>query len=77
MRSPRLGAPTVVDRVAAPIVQTAAVRMPAITMGSTSGASTSNRRWRGVMPDASAASITAGSRWFRPVTALRRIGSSA
>ena len=29
--SPRLGWPTVVDSVAAPIVQTAAVRMPAIT----------------------------------------------
>ncbi len=34
IRSPRLGWPTVVERVAAPIVHTAAVRMPAISTGS-------------------------------------------
>ena len=40
MRSPRLGWPTVVASVAAPIVHTAAVRMPARITGAPSGSST-------------------------------------
>ena len=41
IKSPRLGWPTVVDSVAAPIVHTAAVRRPATATGAASGASTS------------------------------------
>ena len=77
IRSPRLGCPTVVDSVAAPIVHTAAVRMPATTTGSASGASTSRSFCAGVMPTASAASSTAGSIPRSPATPFRRIGSSA
>ena len=47
MRLPRLGWPTVVASVAAPIVQTAAVRMPARITGAPSGSSTRRKRWRG------------------------------
>jgi hypothetical protein len=75
--SPRLGWPTVVDSVAAPIVQTAAVRMPAITTGAASGASTRRSFCVRVMPTASAACTIAGSIPCSPATALRRIGSSA
>ena len=77
IRSPRLGWPTVVDSVAAPIVHTAAVRMPAISTGATSGASTNRSFCAGVIPTASAAWRTAGSMPSRPATPFRRIGSSA
>ena len=66
-----------VDRVAAPTVHTAAVRMPAITTGAASGASTSRSFCAAVIPTASAASTTAGSSPWRPATPLRRIGSTA
>jgi hypothetical protein len=75
--SPRLGWPTVVDKVAAPIVHTAAVRIPAINTGATSGASTSRSFCAGVIPTASAACEIAGSIPCSPATAFRRIGSSA
>ncbi|MCY1172836.1 hypothetical protein D9M73_129800 [compost metagenome] len=77
IKSPRLGWPTVVDKVAAPIVHTAAVRTPAISTGATNGASTKRSFCHAVMPMPSAASITAGSIPASPVTPLRRIGSSA
>ena len=57
-----------VDSVAAPIVQTAAVRMPAITTGAASGASTSRSFCAAVMPTPSAASRTAGSMPVKPAT---------
>ena len=76
MKLPRLVWPTAVASVAVPITQTAAVRTPAIRLGSASGASTRNRRWRCVMPTPRAASITSGSTPKRPVTAPRRIGST-
>ena len=75
--SPRLGWPTVVESVAAPIVHTAAVRMPATSTGSASGASTRRSFCAGVMPTASAAWVTAGSMPTSPATPLRMIGSSA
>ena len=77
IRSPRLAAPTVVDSVAAPIVQVAAVLRPAIATGAASGASTSRSFCDGVIPTASAASITAGSIPCRPATPFRSSGSSA
>ncbi len=64
-----------VDSVAVPITHTAAVRMPAMMMGSASGSSTMNSVWRGVMPTPSAASLIAGSRPTMPVTVLRSTGS--
>ena len=75
MKLPRLVWPTAVESVAAPMVHTAAVRTPAITIGAASGASTRNSRWRGVMPTPSAASRMAGGNPVRPATPLRRIGS--
>jgi hypothetical protein len=75
--SPRLAWPTVVASVAAPIVHTAAVRIPAITNGAASGASTKRSFCAGVIPTASAASSTPASIVCRAVTALRRIGSTA
>ena len=77
IRSPRLGWPTVVASVAAPIVQTAAVRMPARITGAPSGSSTIIRRWRRVMPIPSAASSTAGSIPCKAAMPFRRIGSRA
>ena len=60
-----------------PSVPPAAVRTPASTSGATRGASTHLSVCPAVMPIAAAASRTAGSRLARPVTPLRRIGSSA
>ena len=78
MRLPRLGWPTVVASVAAPIVQTAAVRMPAMITGAPSGSSTRRSRWRRVMPTPSAASQHRRvDRPASPATPLRRIGSRA
>ena len=77
MTSPSDGWPTVVDSVAAPIVHTAAVRTPAITVGSASGASTSHSFCHGVMPMPSAASATSGSMPCSATTVLRMTGSSA
>ena len=57
------------------MVQTAAVRAPAMITGAAKGASTHNRRWRDVMPMPLAASTTAGSTPIRPATEFRRIGS--
>ena len=77
MRLPRLGWPTVVASVAAPIVQTAAVRMPARITGAPSGSSIRVSRCRRVMPIPSAASITAGSTPCSAAMPLRTIGSRA
>ena len=77
MRLPRLDWPTVVASVAAPIVHTAAVRMPARMIGAPSGSSTIVSRWRRVMPTPSAASSTSGSTPWSAATPLRRIGSKA
>ena len=67
--------PTGVARVAAPIVQTAAVRTPAMITGAASGSSTCKSRWRSVMPTPRAASTMAGSTPMMPATPFRRIGS--
>jgi len=67
----------VVASVAAPIVQTLAVRIPAMMKGAASGASTSVSLCHLVMPTPSAASSTPGSRLACAVTAFLRIGSSA
>jgi len=72
---PRLVWPTGVESVAAPMVQTAAVRTPAMITGAASGSSTWNRRWAEVMPMPSAASITAGSTPVMPATPFLKIGS--
>ena len=77
MRSPRLVCPTVVASVAMPMVQTAAVRMPAMIVGAANGACTQSSFCRRVMPTPSAASVIAGSTPVSPVTALRMIGSNA
>ena len=57
------------------MVQTAAVRTPAMITGAASGSSTWNRRWRSVMPMPRAASTIAGSTPVMPATPFRRIGS--
>ena len=57
------------------MVQTAAVRTPAMITGAASGSSTWKSFWRGVMPTPSAASFSAGSTPVTPVTPFRRIGS--
>ncbi len=75
MKLPSDGWPTEVESVAAPIVQTAAVRTPAMTTGAASGASTQNSRWRPVMPMPRAASIADLSTPLRPATPFRRIGN--
>ena len=76
MKLPRLVAPTGVESVAVPTIQTAAVRMPATITGIASGSSTRARRWRSVMPTPAAASRSAGSTPAIPATVLRRIGST-
>ena len=67
----------VVASVAAPMVHTAAVRMPAMMCGADKGASTSLNFCHPVMPMPSAASITPGSRLACAVTAFLRMGSRA
>jgi hypothetical protein len=57
------------------MVQTAAVRTPAMITGAASGSSTCHRRWAGVMPTPSAASMTARSTPRMPVAAFRSMGS--
>ena len=57
------------------MVQTAAVRMPAMITGAASGSSTWKSRWRDVMPTPSAASLTAASTPRMPAAAFLRIGS--
>jgi hypothetical protein len=64
-----------VESVAAPIVQTAAVRTPAMITGAASGSSTCISFWREVIPTPSAASVTAGSTPRMPAVPFRRIGS--
>ncbi len=67
--------PTGVERVAAPMVHTAAVRTPAMITGAASGSSTRKRRWASVMPMPRAASEAAGSTPTIPATPFLRIGS--
>ena len=76
MKLPRLSAPTGVESVAMPTVQTVAVRSPATITGRASGSSTFRSRCADVMPRPSAASIAAGSTPRMPATVLARIGSS-
>jgi hypothetical protein len=57
------------------MVQTAAVRTPAMITGAASGSSTCQSRWPAVMPTPSAAARTAGSTPRIPAMAFRRIGS--
>ena len=57
------------------MVQTAAVRTPAMITGAASGSSTWNRRGEGVMPTPSAASVTARSTPRIPAAPFLRIGS--
>jgi len=64
-----------VERVAAPITHTAAVRMPAMITGAASGSSTSHSDWRCVMPTPLAAMRMAGSMPIRAVMVLRSTGS--
>jgi hypothetical protein len=75
IRLPRLEAPTGVESVAMPTVQTAAVRMPATITGTESGSCTRHRIWLSVMPMPRAASSTLASTSSAPVTALRSTGS--
>ena len=57
------------------MVQTAAVRTPAMMTGAARGSSTWNSRWRGVMPTPSAAWMMAGSTERMPVVPFRTMGS--
>src|SRR5262245_932435 len=74
---PRPPAPIAAAIVATPIVITVAVRIPAKITLSPSGNRTFNKIWDSVMPIASAASSTAGSRFVSPTTVFRKIGNSA
>jgi hypothetical protein len=57
------------------MVQTAAVRTPAMITGAASGSSTWNSFWREVMPTPSAASRMAASTPRMAAAAFLRIGS--
>ncbi len=57
------------------MVQTAAVRTPAMITGAARGSSTWNKRWRSVMPTPLAASTIAASTPVKPATVFLRIGS--
>jgi hypothetical protein len=72
---PRLVWPIGVDSVAVPITHVAAVRMPAMMVGSASGSSTISSDCARVMPTPRAASLTAGSMPLSPVIVFRSTGS--
>ena len=71
---PKLVAPTAVESVAMPTIQTVEVRMPATMTGMARGSSTWRSCWDGDMPTPRAASLSAGSTPAMPVTVLRRTG---
>ena len=73
---PRPPAPMAAAIVAVPTDTTAATRTPARITGRARGNSTRRSRWRGVMPMPVAASSTAGSTCWMPVTVFRRMGRS-
>ena len=77
MYSPSPPAPMAAAIVAVPTPITVATRRPATIDGSASGSSTMNNSCRGVMPMATPASTTAGSRLCSPPTVVRTIGRSA
>jgi hypothetical protein len=74
MKFPRLAAPTGVESVAIPTVQTVAVRSPAITTGRESGSSILQSCWAPVIPMPRAASRSAGSTARIPATVFCKIG---
>ncbi len=75
MTSPSVDAATVDPMVAVATEMTTERRMPARMTGVASGSSTPNRRWRSVMPTPRAASVTAGGKVVRPVSAFSKMGS--
>ena len=51
--------------------------MPAMIVGSASGSWTRSRVWRGVVPNASAASTSSASTWRMPSSVMRTPGGRA
>ena len=77
MYSPSPPAPIAAATVAVPTPITVATLSPATIEGIASGNSTRSKSWRGVMPIATPASTTEGSRLCRPLTVVLTIGRNA
>ena len=77
IKSPRPPAPIKAASVAVPMINTIAVRIPAMMTGIAIGSSTLVNLLSGFIPMPLAASIREGSTSLIPVYVLRRIGSNA
>ena len=77
IKSPRPPAPIKAASVAVPMINTIAVRIPAMITGIAIGSSTLVNLLSGFIPMPLAASIREGSTSLIPVYVLRRIGSNA